>query len=196
MTITASNHSLDNQGKDQRDKTNNRLLAIVAVVAMSMVGLAYASVPLYKLFCQVTGFGGTTQIATQAPEQALLTAEPLAVRLDANVNPQLNWSFVPVEQEVSLKPGEEITAIYRATNIGAMPSTGTATFNVTPQKAGPYFMKIECFCFTEQTLQPGESVDMPVRFFLDSEIVSDINTSDIDEIVLSYTFFKAMDNTS
>jgi len=196
MTITASNHNLRNEGKDQRDKTNNRLLAVVAVVAMSMVGLAYASVPLYKLFCQVTGFGGTTQIATQAPEQALLTAEPLAVRLDANVNPQLNWSFVPVEQEVSLKPGEEITAIYRATNIGAMPSTGTATFNVTPQKAGPYFMKIECFCFTEQTLQPGESVDMPVRFFLDSEIVSDINTSDIDEIVLSYTFFKAMDNTS
>ena len=196
MTVTASNHNLHNQGKDQRDKTNNRLLAVVAVVAVSMVGLAYASVPLYKLFCQVTGFGGTTQIATQAPEQALLTAEPLAVRLDANVNPQLNWSFVPVEQEVSLKPGEEVTAIYRATNIGAMPSTGTATFNVTPQKAGPYFMKIECFCFTEQTLQPGESVDMPVRFFLDSEIVSDINTSDIDEIVLSYTFFKAMDNTS
>ena len=196
MTITASNHNLHNQGKDQRDKTNNRLLFVVAVVAMSMVGLAYASVPLYKLFCQVTGFGGTTQIATQAPEQALLTVEPLAVRLDANVNPQLNWSFVPVEQEVSLKPGEEVTAIYRATNIGTMPSPGTATFNVTPQKAGPYFMKIECFCFTEQTLQPGESVDMPVRFFLDSEIVSDINTSDIDEIVLSYTFFKAMDNTS
>ena len=196
MTITVSNHNLHNQGKGQRDKTNNRLLAVVAVVAMSMVGLAYASVPLYKLFCQVTGFGGTTQIATQAPEQALLTAEPLAVRLDANVNPQLNWSFVPVEQEVSLKPGEEVTAMYRATNIGTMPSTGTATFNVTPQKAGPYFMKIECFCFTEQTLKPGESVDMPVRFFLDSEIVSDINTSDIDEIVLSYTFFKAMDNTS
>ena len=196
MTITASNHNLHNQGKHQSDKTNNRLLAVVAVVAMSMVGLAYASVPLYKLFCQVTGFGGTTQIATQAPEQALLTVEPLAVRLDANVNPQLNWSFVPVQQEVSLKPGEEVTAIYRATNIGTTPSTGTATFNVTPQKAGPYFMKIECFCFTEQTLKPGESVDMPVRFFLDSEIVSDINTSDIDEIVLSYTFFKAMDNTS
>ena len=192
MKITASNHNMHNQSKYQRDKNNNRLLAVIAVVAMSMVGLAYASVPLYKLFCQVTGFGGTTQIATQAPEQALLSAKPLAVRLDANVNPQLNWSFVPVEQEVSLKPGEEVTAIYRATNIGTMPSTGTATFNVTPQKAGPFFMKIECFCFTEQTLQPGESVDMPVRFFLDSEIVS----SDIDEIVLSYTFFKAMDNTS
>ena len=196
MTIKVLEHHPHNQRTNQRDKNNKRLLAVVTVVVGSMVGLAYASVPLYKLFCQVTGFGGTTQIAAQAPEQALLNAKPVAVRLDANVNPQLNWSFVPVEQEVSLKPGEEVTAIYRATNIGMMPSTGTATFNVTPQKAGPYFMKIECFCFTEQTLQPGESVDMPVRFFLDSEIVSDINTSDIDEIVLSYTFFKAMDNTS
>ena len=196
MTAAASEHNPHNQDAEQRDRINKRLLAVVVVVALSMAGLAYASVPLYKLFCQVTGFGGTTQIATQAPEQALFSAESLAVRLDANVNPQLNWSFVPVEQEISLKPGEEVTAIYRATNIGMMPSTGTATFNVTPQKAGPYFMKIECFCFTEQTLQPGESIDMPVRFFLDSEIVSDINTSDIDEIVLSYTFFKAMDNTS
>ena len=196
MTAAASEHNPHNQDAEQRDRTNKRLLAAVAVVAVSMAGLAYASVPLYKLFCQVTGFGGTTQIATQAPEQALLSAESLAVRLDANVNPQLHWSFVPVKQEMSLKPGEEVTAIYRATNVGMMPSTGTATFNVTPQKAGPYFMKIECFCFTEQTLQPGESIDMPVRFFLDSEIVSDINTSDIDEIVLSYTFFKAMDNTS
>lgn len=169
---------------------------IVTIVAMSMVGLAYASVPLYKLFCQVTGFGGTTQVATQAPERVLQAAAPLAVRLDANVNPQLNWSFVPVKKSVILKPGEEVTAIYQATNIGTVPSTGTATFNVTPQKAGPYFMKIECFCFTEQTLQPGESVDMPVRFFLDSEITSDINTADIDEIVLSYTFFKSMDKTS
>ena len=196
MSITASEHTPHNQRINQRDKTNKRLLAVVSVVAMSMVGLAYASVPLYRLFCQVTGFGGTTQVATKAPEQVLLTAEPLAVRFDANVNPQLNWLFVPVEQKVSLKPGEEVIAIYRATNIGTMPSTGTANFNVTPQKAGPYFMKIECFCFTEQTLQPGESIDMPVRFFLDSEIASDINTADIDEIVLSYTFFKAMDNTS
>jgi len=193
MTTTASQPHLSSS--DQQ-RSNNRLLAIVALVVASMVGLAYASVPLYKLFCQVTGFGGTTQVATEAPSQPLTSAAPLNVRLDANVNPQLNWSFAPVETEVALKPGEEVTAMYRATNIGTEPSTGTATFNVTPQKAGPYFMKIECFCFTEQTLQPGESVDMPVRFFLDSEIVSDINTADIDEIVLSYTFFKAMDKTS
>ena len=193
MTTTTSPPRLS--PADQQ-KSNNRLLLIVVLVVASMVGLAYASVPLYKLFCQVTGFGGTTQVATEAPAQPLASAAPLNVRLDANVNPQLNWSFVPVEAEVRLKPGEEVTALYRATNIGTEPSTGTATFNVTPQKAGPYFMKIECFCFTEQILQPGESVDMPVRFFLDSEIASDINTVDIDEIVLSYTFFKAMDKTS
>ena len=193
MTTTTSPPHLS--PADQQ-KSNNRLLLIVVLVVASMVGLAYASVPLYKLFCQVTGFGGTTQVATEAPAQPLASAAPLNVRLDANVNPQLNWSFVPVEAEVRLKPGEEVTALYRATNIGTEPSTGTATFNVTPQKAGPYFMKIECFCFTEQILQPGESVDMPVRFFLDSEIASDINTVDIDEIVLSYTFFKAMDKTS
>ena len=193
MTTTTSSPHLS--PADQQ-KSNNRLLLIVVLVVASMVGLAYASVPLYKLFCQVTGFGGTTQVATEAPAEPLASAAPLNVRLDANVNPQLKWSFVPVEAEVRLKPGEEVTALYRATNIGTEPSTGTATFNVTPQKAGPYFMKIECFCFTEQTLQPGESVDMPVRFFLDSEIASDINTVDIDEIVLSYTFFKAMDKTS
>jgi cytochrome c oxidase assembly protein subunit 11 len=193
MTTTTSPPHLS--PADQQ-KSNNRLLLIVALVVASMVGLAYASVPLYKLFCQVTGFGGTTQVAAEAPAQPLASAAPLNVRLDANVNPQLNWSFVPVEAEVRLKPGEEVTALYRATNIGTEPSTGTATFNVSPQKAGPYFMKIECFCFTEQTLQPGESVDMTVRFFLDSEIASDINTVDIDEIVLSYTFFKAMDKTS
>lgn len=193
MYSTTPHHSPD---VIRQQKSNNRLLLIVTLVVASMVGLAYASVPLYKLFCQVTGFGGTTQVAEQAPDQVLTSATPLHVRLDANVNPQLNWSFAPVDAEVKLRPGEEVVAVYRATNTGTQPSTGTATFNVTPQKAGPYFMKIECFCFTEQTLQPGESVDMPVRFFLDSEIVSDINTADIDEIVLSYTFFKAMDKTS
>ena len=193
MLSATTNHSPDGA---RRQQSNNRLLFIVALVVAGMVGMAYASVPLYKLFCQVTGFGGTTQVADQAPDQILASASPLNVRLDANVNPQLDWSFVPVNSEVRLKPGEEVIALYRATNTGTQPSTGTATFNVTPQKAGPYFMKIECFCFTEQTLQPGESVDMPVRFFLDSEITSDINTADIDEIVLSYTFFKAMDKTS
>lgn len=180
---------------ERKKKSNNRLLVIIALVVLLMLGLAYASVPLYKLFCQITGFGGTTQVAKQAPDQNIVMGTPISVRLDANVNPQLNWSFAPIRAELSLRLGEDVTAFYRATNIGTEPSTGTANFNVTPQKAGPYFMKLECFCFTEQTLQPGESVDMPVRFFLDKEIASDVNTADIDEIVLSYTFLKVKDKT-
>ena len=170
---------------------NRRMLMGIALVVAGMVGLAFASVPLYRLFCQVTGFGGTTQVAETLPTEIATNVPPVAVRFDANVSPQLNWEFVPVSAPVSLQPGEQKTIMYRATNIGTTPSTGTATFNVTPQKAGPYFMKIECFCFTEQTLQPGESMDMPVSFFVDSEIGTDTNTMDVDEIVLSYTFFEA-----
>jgi len=170
---------------------NLRLLAVIAIVVMAMTGLAFASVPLYRLFCQVTGFGGTTQTAASAPLQPSIALPPVSVRFDANVSPGLNWSFVPVSRPVSLRPGEQVTAIYRATNTGNMASTGTATFNVTPQKAGPFFMKIECFCFTEQTLQPGESMDMPVTFFVDADIAAEANTKDVNEIVLSYTFFEA-----
>ena len=167
---------------------NRATLATLAVIVFAMVGLAFASVPLYRLFCQVTGFGGTTQVAEAAPEQ-IFVLPPVQVRFDANVNPKLAWKFEPVTAPVSLVPGEEITVIYRATNLADVPTSGTATFNVTPQKAGPYFMKIECFCFTEQTLGVGESVDMPVSFFLDPDIASDLNTKDVDEVVLSYTFF-------
>ena len=168
---------------------NGATLVTLAVVVFAMVGLAFASVPLYRLFCQVTGFGGTTQVADAAPEMTGLALPAVQVRFDANVNPKLNWRFEPVSPPVSLTPGEEITVLYRATNLADVPTSGTATFNVTPQKAGPYFMKIECFCFTEQTLGVGESVDMPVSFFLDPDIRVDENTKDVDEVVLSYTFF-------
>lgn len=170
-------------------KKNRKTAVTLAMVVLFMVGLAYASVPLYQLFCQVTGFGGTTQVATQAPAQVPAHLAPVKVRFDANVNPKLPWKFEAVTKPVSLKPGEEITVYYRATNLADEPTSGTATFNVTPQKAGPYFMKIECFCFTEQLLQPGESMDMPVSFFLDPDMKSDVNTKDVDEVVLSYTFF-------
>ena len=174
---------------DDVSSRNRTMLATLAVVVFAMVGLAFASVPLYRLFCQVTGFGGTTQVAAQAPETVSAILPPVSVRFDANVNPKLPWRFEPVTKPVSLRPGEEITVYYRATNLADVPTSGTATFNVTPQKAGPYFMKIECFCFTEQTLQPGESIDMPVSFFLDPDIKGDENTKDVDEVVLSYTFF-------
>ena len=170
------------------EQRNKRTLIIALSVVAGMVGLAYASVPLYDLFCRVTGFGGTTQVATEAPQQ-LVADHPVSVRFDSNVNPELKWDFKPLSKPVSLVPGETVVVSYRATNISDVPTIGTASFNVTPQKAGPYFMKIECFCFTEQELAPGESIDMPVSFFIDPEIASDVNTQDVDEIVLSYTFF-------
>jgi len=167
---------------------NRRLLVVLAIVVSGMVGLAYASVPLYQLFCQVTGYGGTTQVAL-AQAETVVPDHPVKVRFDANISRDLNWRFEAVDAPVTLNPGEEVVINYRATNLGDAPSTGTSTYNVTPVKAGPHFMKIDCFCFIEQTLQPGESVLMPVRFYIDPEIVADSNTSDVGEIILSYTFF-------
>ena len=170
---------------------NRRILVMLAVVVAAMVGLAYASVPLYQLFCQVTGYGGTTQVTGDAAAE-ILPNHPVRVRFDANTNPALNWSFEAVDAPVTLNPGEEMVINYRATNLGDTASAGTSTYNVTPVKAGPHFMKIECFCFIEQTLQPGESVLMPVRFYIDPDIASEPVTADIDEIILSYTFFPVL----
>ncbi|MGC6497307.1 MAG: cytochrome c oxidase assembly protein [Candidatus Puniceispirillaceae bacterium] len=170
---------------------NRRILVILAVVVAAMVGLAYASVPLYQLFCQVTGYGGTTQVTGDAAVE-ILPNHPVRVRFDANTNPALNWRFEAVDAPVTLNPGEEVVINYRATNLGDTASAGTSTYNVTPVKAGPHFMKIDCFCFIEQTLQPGESVLMPVRFYIDPDIASEPGTADIDEIILSYTFFPVL----
>ena len=171
---------------------NKRMLIVLGLLVAGMVGLAYASVPLYDLFCRVTCYGGTTQIAENVNED-IIYDHPVKVRFDANMNPALNWSFVPVDKPVMMNPGQEIVINYRATNLADTPTTGTSTFNVTPVKAGQYFMKLDCFCFIEQTLQPGESVDMPVRFFVDPEIAKDENTLDVNEIILSYTFFPALE---
>jgi len=179
------------QMTSMRFSGNRRTLVILTSVVGLMVGMAYASVPLYKLFCQVTGYGGTTQVSNDAATH-IVAGHPITVRFDANVNRALDWKFVPVDRTVTLNPGEEVVINYRATNIGSSASTGTSTFNVTPAKAGAYFMKIDCFCFQEQTLQPGESVDMPVRFFIDPEIVSDKHVVDVNDITLSYTFFPAL----
>ena len=178
--------------RNMTPQNSNRRIAIsLSALVLMMVGLSYASVPLYDLFCRVTGYGGTTQVA-DAKSNQIVVDHPVAVRFDANVNPALNWTFTPLESKVIVDPGEEIVVNYRATNLGTLPSTGTSTFNVTPVKAGPFFMKLDCFCFIEQTLQPGQSVDMPVRFFVDPEIVLDENAKDIGEIILSYTFFPAL----
>ena len=185
MSVPASQH-MPEQGAG-----NRRILVILAVVVAAMVGLAYASVPLYQLFCQVTGYGGTTQISGDAAVE-ILPDHPVRVRFDANTNPALNWRFEAVDAPVTLNPGEEVVINYRATNLGDTASAGTSTYNVTPVKAGPHFMKIDCFCFIEQTLQPGESVLMPVRFYIDPDIASEPGTADIDEIILSYTFFPVL----
>ena len=165
----------------------NRAVALrMALFALAMLGLAFASVPLYRVFCQVTGFGGTTQKADAAPGAV---AGQIGVRFDANIDPALPWKFEPVQETVRIHPGARTTIYYRATNYTARSTTGQAIFNVTPEIAGKYFSKIECFCFTEQTLKPGESVKMPVIFFVDPRLRDDPDTKHIDEITLSYTFY-------
>ncbi|MFO1189472.1 MAG: cytochrome c oxidase assembly protein [Alphaproteobacteria bacterium] len=163
---------------------------ILTSVVAGMVGLSYAAVPLYRAFCQLTGIGGTTQRAARAPD-TVVADRPVRVRFDANVNAALPWHFEPVERVVTVKPGEQTLVFYRATNRSDRPTTGTATFNVTPPTAGLFFTKIECFCFTEQTLGPNQTVEMPVLFFVDPAIVSDRRGRDVTTITLSYTFFPS-----
>lgn len=170
------------------NQKNRRSAMVLAGIVAGMIGLSYASVPLYQLFCQVTGYGGTTQVSEAAPG-ASASASVREVRFNAHVVPGLDWRFEAPKDVFSVRPGEETTIYYTATNLSDAPTTGTSSFNVTPNKIGPYFMKIDCFCFIEQTLQPGESVKMPVVFYLDPEIDDDINTSKTPEITLSYTFF-------
>ena len=155
--------------------------------ALGMVGLAYASVPLYSMFCKATGFGGTTQRADAAPETA--TDKFITIRFDANTAGSLGWNFHPVQSVMKVKIGEQNMAHYSATNTADKVLTGSAIFNVTPAEAGAYFNKIQCFCFTEQTLKPGETADLPVDFFVDPAILDDPDSKSISEITLSYTFF-------
>ena len=152
-----------------------------------MIGMAYAAVPLYDLFCRVTGFGGTTQVADQ--ESDVILDRIVTIRFDGNVNRGLSWSFKPEQRSVDLNVGETGQLAYVAQNIGEDSTVGTSTFNVTPLAAGAYFNKIQCFCFTEQPLEAGESVEMPVIFFVDPDIDKDPELAHVKEITLSYTFF-------
>jgi cytochrome c oxidase assembly protein subunit 11 len=157
-----------------------------ALFGLAMLALAFASVPLYRVFCQVTGFDGTTMKADKAPGAV---AGEIGVRFDANINPALPWRFEPEQETVRIHPGGRTTIYYDATNLTARTTTGQASFNVSPTQAGRYFSKIECFCFTEQTLKGGQKARMPVVFFVDPKIREDEATKDIDEITLSYTFY-------
>lgn len=163
-----------------------RTALLAALGAVAMTGLAFASVPLYRLFCQVTGFGGTTQRALRAP--GAVDAK-ITVAFDSNVSPALSWQFKPEVASDEIAIGARDMAFYTATNTGTVPITGTATYNVTPEVAGKYFSKIQCFCFTEQTLKPGETVRMPVIYYVDPKILTDPDTRDIEKITLSYTFY-------
>ncbi|MTI00585.1 cytochrome c oxidase assembly protein [Roseibium sp. RKSG952] len=180
--MTEQNHS---------QKTANRSNAKVALACAGlfagMVGAAYAAVPLYDLFCRVTGFGGTTQIAEAESDRVI--DRKITVRFDGNVNPKLPWSFKPEQRSVTLRMGETAQLAYIAQNNGELANVGSSTFNVTPLAAGAYFNKIACFCFTEQPLETGERVEMPVVFFVDPAMDEDPELAHVKEITLSYTFF-------
>jgi cytochrome c oxidase assembly protein subunit 11 len=163
-----------------------RTALFLVLLVFGMTGMAFASVPLYRMFCELTGFDGTPRRADKAPGAI---AGEIGVRFDANVHPGLAWRFEPEQKTVEVAPGAPTKIFYRAQNLTARTLTGQAAFNVTPDQAGKYFNKIQCFCFTEQTLKPGEKVDMPVVFFVDPKLKTDEDTKDIHEITLSYTFY-------
>jgi cytochrome c oxidase assembly protein subunit 11 len=175
---------------DPRTRRRNRLAVVILTgLVAGMTGLSFAAVPLYDLFCRVTGFGGTTQVA-DAPAGRVLDRR-MTIRFNAAVNGDMPWQFRPERPAMEVRVGETALASYVARNLSDEPVTGTAVYNVTPQKAGLYFNKIQCFCFDEQVLQPGQSVDMPVYFFVDPAIADDPNLDDVGTITLSYTFFRA-----
>ena len=173
---------------DRKKERSNRLVAAICVAFFGgMVGMAYAAVPLYAMFCQMTGYGGTTQRVEQYSDRIL--DRKITVRFDANVSSGLPWDFKPVQRNMTMKIGETAEAHYTATNLFDTPTAGRATFNVTPEIAGSYFNKVECFCFTDTTLKPGETLDMPVVFYVDPDIADVPELKDITTITLSYTFF-------
>ncbi|WP_428673917.1 cytochrome c oxidase assembly protein [Reyranella sp.] len=172
-----------------RGDPNARLAWRLVAVVGGMLGLAYAAVPLYEAFCKATGFNGTPLVAQEGDRPII--SRTVQVRFDSNVDPNLAWRFEPLQREIKVQLGEEKLVHFRATNISQRPIVGTATYNVTPERTAGWFNKVQCFCFTEQLLQPGQSVDMPVVFFVDADMAKDRRYDDIRTITLSYTFYEA-----
>ncbi len=194
MSATPSINDMDKEtGKDRRARHNLRIAVICGAVVFSMVGLAYAAVPLYQIFCQITGYGGTTQRA-DANEGGVID-RVMRVRFDSNVSPDLDWTVTPASS-ITDQIGSVHIVNFVATNHSDVPVTGTAGFNVAPAIVGSYFNKIECFCFTEQTLAPGETVEMPVTFFLDPELINVAELDTVREVTLSYTFYPLQNGSS
>ncbi len=177
----------------RRGLTRDAVVAsICGFVVVLMVGASYAAVPFYNWFCRATGFNGTTQVATSAPSGAPLTRK-IAVRFDANVAPGLPWKFEPEQTEIEVQIGQVVTVFYNVTNQSARTTAGQAAYNVAPLTVGSYFQKINCFCFTEQTMAPGEKREMPVVFYVDPSIVADHENDGLNTITLSYTFYAVRD---
>ena len=179
-----------NAGTAGRDKKGLVALMLAGLVA-GMVGLSFAAVPLYRMFCQATGYGGVPQVADVAPDKVL--DRKIKVRFDTNVDRELPWQFSAEQRSVDVRIGESTLVFFRAHNNTDKTVSGTAGFNVSPEIAGRYFTKIECFCFKQQTLAAGQSVEMPVTFFIDPEFADDESTKNIEEITLSYTFYRSDD---
>jgi cytochrome c oxidase assembly protein subunit 11 len=174
-------------------RTSNRTIGIALTgIIVGMVGLSFASVPLYRMFCAVTGYGGTPQIGKQAAPGA--TRGLITVRFNANTNANLPWDFRPEQEEIRLPLGDQSLAYYTARNRSGAPVTGVALYNVTPDKVGKYFHKTACFCFNQQTLAPGQKADFPLSFWVDPAIAKDPDTADVHTITLSYTFFRSLDD--
>ena len=177
----------------RRTLTRDAMVAsICGFVVVLMVGASYAAVPFYNWFCRATGFNGTTQVATQAPSGAPL-ARKISVRFDANVGPGLPWKFEPEQNEIEVRIGEVVTVFYTVTNQAARATAGIAAYNVAPLTVGAYFQKINCFCFTEQTMGPGEKREMPVVFYVDPALAKDSENDGLNTITLSYTFYPVRD---
>tara|TARA_R100001244_G_scaffold6593_43_gene8545 strand:+ start:5293 stop:5880 length:588 start_codon:yes stop_codon:yes gene_type:complete len=173
---------------------NRRSAVMAALMGLGMLGLGFAAVPLYEVFCRVTGYGGTTQRVGEAQAATVqTTSRVMSIRFDSNVNSALPWSFKPEQAVDHVTVGARDMAIFLATNNSDEPVVGTATFNVTPLLAGQYFNKVQCFCFSEQLLEPGQTVRMPVLYYVDPAILDDPETKDIQEITLSYTFYRSTD---
>jgi cytochrome c oxidase assembly protein subunit 11 len=180
---------------DLKKQRANKLVAGICLAFFGgMIGMAYAAVPLYAMFCQMTGYGGTTQRVEQYSDRVL--DRTITVRFDANVSGGLPWDFKPAARDLTMKIGETTEARYTATNLFGTPAAGRATYNVTPEMAGSYFNKVECFCFTDTVLKPGETLDMPVVFYVDPDIVDVPELKDITTITLSYTFFPIEEEKS
>ena len=177
------------------NKRNLKVSLSLFFLVSCMIGLTFASVPLYKLFCQITGYGGTPKINTLNQSSTnLSTIKEIKIEFNSDVNKKLNWAFKPMQRSIKIKLGEPVLAFYKAKNLSNESITGTATYNVLPFEAATYFNKIDCFCFKNQTLEPGEEIILPVNFYIDPKILEDKSTNYIDSIVLSYTFFYSNNN--